>query len=76
MEGFVITGVLKQLNLTRRVDGVASAIIGIPMHDEDHFAMIGIEWAAQVTMSKPDSSWLPISVTETVVPVLSQKSHI
>ena len=43
MEGFVITGVLKPLNLTRRVDGVASAIIGILMHDEDHFAMIGIE---------------------------------
>ena len=35
--------VLKPLNLTRRVDGVASAIIGILMHDEDHFAMIGIE---------------------------------
>ena len=42
-EGFVITGVLKPLNLTRRVDGVASAIIGILMHDEDHFAMIGME---------------------------------
>ena len=34
MEGFVITGVLKPLNLTRRVDGVASAMIGILMHDE------------------------------------------
>ena len=43
MERFVITGVLKPLNLTRRADGVASAIIGILMHDEDHFAMIGIE---------------------------------
>ena len=43
MEGFVITGVLKPLNLTRRVDGVPSAIIGILMHDEDHFAMIGME---------------------------------
>ena len=43
MEGFVITGVLKPLNVTRRVDGAASAIIGILMHDEDHFAMIGIE---------------------------------
>ena len=43
MEGFVITGVLKPLNLTRRVDGVASAIIGILMHDEDHFAMTSIE---------------------------------
>ena len=43
MEGFVITGVLKPLNLTTRVDGVASAIIGILMDDEDHFAMIGME---------------------------------
>ena len=43
IEGFVITGVLKPLNMTRRVDGVASAIIGILMHDKDHFAMIGIE---------------------------------
>ena len=43
MEGFVITGVVKSLNLTRRVDSVASAIIGILMHDENHFAMIGME---------------------------------
>ena len=43
MEGFVITDVLNPPNLTRRVDGVASAIISILMHDEDHFAMIGIE---------------------------------
>ena len=43
MEGFVITGVLEPLNLTRRVDGVTSAIIGILMHDENHFAMIGME---------------------------------
>ena len=43
MEGSVITDVLNPPNLTRRVDGVASAITGILMHDEDHFAMIGIE---------------------------------
>ena len=43
MEGFVITGVLEPFNLTWRVDGVASAIIGIFMHDENHFAMIGME---------------------------------
>ena len=43
MEEFVITGVLEPLNLTCRVDGVASAIIGIFMHDENHFAMIGME---------------------------------
>ena len=43
MEGFVITGVLKPPNLARRLDGVSSAIIGILMHDEDHFAMIGME---------------------------------
>ena len=43
MEGFVITGVSKPLNLTRREDGIASSIIGILIHDEDHFAMIGIE---------------------------------
>ena len=43
MEGFVITGVLEPFNLTTRVDGVASAIIGILMHDENHFAMIGME---------------------------------
>ena len=43
MEGFVITDVLNPLNMTRRVDGVASAIIGILMHDENHFAMIGME---------------------------------
>ena len=43
MGGFVITGVLEPLNLTWRVDGVASAIIGIFMHDENHFAMIGME---------------------------------
>ena len=43
MEGFVIPGVLKPLNLDRRVDGISSAIIGILMHDEDHFAMIGME---------------------------------
>ena len=48
MEGFVITGVLKPLNLSRRVDGVSSAIIPILMHDEDHFTMIGMERAAQV----------------------------
>ena len=43
MEGFVITGVLEPLNMTWRVDGVASAIIGILFHDENHFAMIGIK---------------------------------
>ena len=43
MEGFVITGVLEPLNLARRVGGVASAIVGILMHDENHFAMIGME---------------------------------
>ena len=43
MEGFVITGVLEPLNLTRRVDGVASPTIGILMHDENHFAMIGMD---------------------------------
>ena len=43
MEGFVITGVLEPLNSTWRVDGVASAIIGLFMHDENHFAMIGME---------------------------------
>ena len=43
MEGFVITGVLKPFNLTWSVDGVASAIIGIFMHDENHFAMIGMK---------------------------------
>ena len=43
MEGFVITGVLEPLTLTRREDGVASALIGILMHDENHFAMIGLE---------------------------------
>ena len=42
MEGIAITGVLEPLNLTRRVDGVAYAIIGILMHDENHFAMIGM----------------------------------
>ena len=30
------------------------------------------EWATQVTMSKPGSSWLPMPVTETVLPVLSK----
>ena len=70
MEEFVITGVLEPLNLTWRVDGVASAIIGMIMHDENHFAMI--ERAAQVTMSNPGSSWLPMPVTETVLPVLSK----
>ena len=43
MEGFVITGVLEPLNLTWRVDGVSSAIIHMFMHDENHFAMIGVE---------------------------------
>ena len=43
MEGFVITGVLEPINLTRRVDGVASALTGILMHYENHFAMIGME---------------------------------
>ena len=43
MEGFVITGVLEPLNLTWRMDGDASAIIGIHMPDENHFAMIGME---------------------------------
>ena len=43
MKGFVITGVLKPFNLTWRVDGVASTIIGILMQDEDHFAMVGME---------------------------------
>ena len=43
MEGFVITGVLKPFNLTWRVDGVASTIIGILLHDENHFAMVGME---------------------------------
>ena len=73
MEGFVITAVLKSHNLARRVDGVSSAIVGILMYDEDHFAMIGMEEEAQVTMSKPCSSWLPMPVTETetVCPVLS-----
>ena len=40
MEGFVITGVLEPHNMTWRVDGVASAIIGIFMQDENHFAMM------------------------------------
>ena len=43
MEVFVNTGVLEPLNVTMRVDGVASVIIDILMHDENHFAMIGIE---------------------------------
>ena len=43
MEGFIITGVLEPPNLTRRVDGVASAIIGILMRDENHFAMTGVD---------------------------------
>ena len=43
MEGFVVTGVLEPFNLTWRVDGVASTIIGIFMHDENHFAMVGME---------------------------------
>ena len=43
MEGFVITGVLEPFNLTWRVDGVATTIIGILMHDENHFAMAGME---------------------------------
>ena len=72
MEGFVITGVLKPLNLTRRVDGVVSSIIGILMYDEDYFAMIGIEEGSTGNMSKPGRSWLPIPVTETVLPVLSK----
>ena len=53
MEGFVITGVLEPLNLPWRVDSVASAIIGILMHDENHFGMIGMEEGTQVTMSMP-----------------------
>ena len=40
MEGFVITGVLEPFNLTWRVDGVASTIIGILIHDENNFAMV------------------------------------
>ena len=73
MEGFVITGVLESLNWTWRVDGVASAIIGIFMHDENHFAMIGIEeGSTEVTMSNQGSSWLSMPVTETVLPVLSK----
>ena len=43
MEVFVITCVLDPLNLIWRVDGIASAIIGIFMYDENHFAMIGME---------------------------------
>ena len=43
MEVFVITGVLEPLNLTRRVDDVASAIKGILIHDENHFTMIAME---------------------------------
>ena len=43
MEGFVITGVLEPLNLTWRVDGVASSKIDLFMHDENHFATIGVE---------------------------------
>ena len=43
MEGFVITCVLEPFNLTWRVDGVASTIIGILMHDENHFVMVGKE---------------------------------
>ena len=74
MKGFVITDVLKPFNLTWRVDGVASTIIGILMHDEDHFAMVGRE--EQVTMSNPGSSWLSMPVTEIVLPVLSKNSHI
>ena len=51
MKGFVITDALEPFNLTWRVDGVASTIIGILMHDEDYFAMVGRKRAAQVTMS-------------------------
>ena len=43
MEGFVITWILEPFNMTWRVDGVASTIVGIFMHDENHFAMIGME---------------------------------
>ena len=43
MERFVITCVLKPFNLTWRVDGVASTIIDILMHDENYFAMVGME---------------------------------
>ena len=72
MEGFVITGVLEPFNLTWRVDGVASTIIGIFMHDENHFTMIGMGRVAHVTMSNPGGSWLSMPVTETVLPVLSK----
>ena len=72
MEGFVITGIVKPLDLARRVDGVSSAIIGILMHDEDHFAMIGMEEGSTGNNSKPGSSWLPMPVTETVHPFLSK----
>ena len=72
MKGFVITGVLEPFNLTWRVGGVASAIIGIFMHDENHFAMIGMEEGSTGKMSKPGSSWLSMPVTETVLPVLSK----
>ena len=72
MEGFVITGVLEPFNLTWRVDGVASTIIGILMHDENHFAMVGMEEGSTGTMSNPGSSWLSTPVTETVLPVLSK----
>ena len=43
MEGFVITGVLEPFNLTWRLDGVASTIVGILMRDENHFAMVCME---------------------------------
>ena len=72
MKGFVITCALKPFNLTWRVDGVASTIIGILMHDENHFAIVGMEEGSTGNMSNPGSSWLSMPVTETVLPVLSK----
>ena len=42
MVRFVITGVVKPFYLTWRMDGIASIIVGIFMHEHEYSAIIGL----------------------------------
>ena len=59
MMRFVIICIVKPLYLPRRMDGIVPTIVGLFM------SMLTLPWlvwmrAAQVTMSKPDNSFLPV----------------
>ena len=56
MMGFVMAFILEPFNLTRRMDGIASSIVSIFIHNQVDQAMVGLDGATHVTISRPGNS--------------------